>query len=935
MEIFFFPILVATAEALKHAELRLWTPLIFGGYPLFADGEAGMLYPLNLLVLPWATPEQALLLLPVLHTFLSAAFTYYLARTLGLGAFPGVVAGLVYALSGFAAGQAVHANVMRSLAWLPLELALIVRMCEATGATRLRYAVLGGAVFGVQALALHIHITLLSALAVGAFVLYRWAASFTRPRALWLRQGLFLGACLGTVGIVGMGLAAVQLLPLGELATETYRGAGLSSALSAPNSIWPGDLVTLLLPRLHDVGNRDYWGPWVKWETMLYIGVMPLALVGVGLAGRRRSGKMFFALLMLGSLLAGFGSYGPLPLWDWLHALPGFNVLKSPGRFSLLFSLGAAIMAAYGLDNLMRAIPSRRRALAIMAGSVLVVAVGSAALGLASGRLEVWSRTGSILVEQYLWLPGVPTVVDGARLTSDRLALYASKALDPSNPNTAGQLALVLASGFALSLWFMGARVKLVAGALAGILVFVDLWVLGLGFHPSVPVAALRPQVPGFLRPTDASQFRVLTIPTDEEKVTQVDPNRLMVLGIPEAGGYSSLPPDRASSYMGAVLQTDDGLLDLWNVRYVIKRHRAELQPAFEGVSFHPTRPLLQGKNGDAGHSIAFRPAGGPARGDELLVVAALRDAKGVRDGEQAALIRLEGADGRVRSAPLVVGRDVSDATINVPGATGFSHQRAEVAFDHQRSNPDGDRYGEQIFVGRLPLNESFVLTRATIEQTLSRGRLQVSGLGFYDARVDDVTQVWDREDRPIVYQDEEITVRENRGYLPRAFIVHDAVVLPPGVDPLERMHDGPFDPHRTVILEGPLPDGLEGLESRLARSGEVNLNAPTVKDTATIERYEDEHLVIRTQTSAPGVLVVQDAYLPGWVARIDGKRAPLLRANYLFRAVPIPAGEHRVTFTYEPQSVAIGLIITLCTAAAILGFLSWGLWRQWRRVRS
>src|SRR5207253_1522813 len=57
VKVFYFPLLVATSKALAGGALALWTPSVFGGYPLFADGEAGMLYPLHLLILPWLAPE--------------------------------------------------------------------------------------------------------------------------------------------------------------------------------------------------------------------------------------------------------------------------------------------------------------------------------------------------------------------------------------------------------------------------------------------------------------------------------------------------------------------------------------------------------------------------------------------------------------------------------------------------------------------------------------------------------------------------------------------------------------------------------------------------------------------------------------------------------------------------------------------------------------
>jgi uncharacterized membrane protein YfhO len=64
------------------------------------------------------------------------------------------------------------------------------------------------------------------------------------------------------------------------------------------------------------------------------------------------------------------------------------------------------------------------------------------------------------------------------------------------------------------------------------------------------------------------------------------------------------------------------------------------------------------------------------------------------------------------------------------------------------------------------------------------------------------------------------------------------------------------------------------------------------------------------------GYVVMADAYDPGWRATVDGEATPVLRANVAFRAVAVPAGPHVVEMAYRPRALALGLGLTLLTAA-------------------
>jgi hypothetical protein len=81
---------------------------------------------------------------------------------------------------------------------------------------------------------------------------------------------------------------------------------------------------------------------------------------------------------------------------------------------------------------------------------------------------------------------------------------------------------------------------------------------------------------------------------------------------------------------------------------------------------------------------------------------------------------------------------------------------------------------------------------------------------------------------------------------------------------------------------------------------------------SAVIVEERGSYLKIQARAERDAYLVLSDRFAPGWEARLDGKSAPILRAEYLFRAVPLPAGEHTVEFRYRPASFRTGCLVSL-----------------------
>ncbi|HWR64497.1 MAG TPA: YfhO family protein, partial [Bellilinea sp.] len=109
------------------------------------------------------------------------------------------------------------------------------------------------------------------------------------------------------------------------------------------------------------------------------------------------------------------------------------------------------------------------------------------------------------------------------------------------------------------------------------------------------------------------------------------------------------------------------------------------------------------------------------------------------------------------------------------------------------------------------------------------------------------------------------------------------------------------------------LETGLD--ESCIVAEGEIT---PTTDDqsageaTVTILEESPNRLLISANATADGWVVIRDSWYPGWQARVDNKPAPILHADYLFKAVSVSAGNHEIELEYKPISFTIGLWVSV-----------------------
>jgi O-antigen/teichoic acid export membrane protein len=171
-----------------------------------------------------------------------------------------------------------------------------------------------------------------------------------------------------------------------------------------------------------------------------------------------------------------------------------------------------------------------------------------------------------------------------------------------------------------------------------------------------------------------------------------------------------------------------------------------------------------------------------------------------------------------------------------------------------------------------------------------------------------------------------DVLVYENPRALPRAWVVPEVRVvsraeLPAALDEL--------DPETTVLLEEAPAEAIwTGLPA----------GRPLPAPPAVVRTSASTELVIDVYSPASAMLVVSDAYFPGWRAwvasAVDAARepveVPVFRADGMLRAVPIPAGRSTVRLAYFPLSAKLGLFASFVGVLGLLVVAAYALWRRY-----
>jgi hypothetical protein len=865
----YYPMAVRSSAAWDRG-LPLWDPAVLVGMPAWAQGKL-FSNPLFVVLSRALHPARAQSFTGILSITFGALFMFLLLRTMEIGRLGAVVSALTFALNTHVIGWLTDPTFVASMCLFPavfLGVELAIRRHHPA------MALVGSVAFALQILSGTILYPFYCAIALVLFCCYRSLAELLAKNSpAETTRPLFAGFI--TLG-VGTLLAAPQLIPTIELFLHTPRSQPIGATSFLPIRYIP----KILAPDLFGspLHGQTYWGLFNSTETGLYFGVLGLLLIPLALWCRQR--VLAAGLFFLGATtyLAVFNIF---PFRHFVEIAFPIFLHTFPGRVFIVTAFAWAIVAGMGADAIVGACPKRivhRTSVVTSICGILIVVFGVA--------LRHWFpefATAQRIVP-IVWAAGWTFAAAGALWACSRPFL----------------------------------RPRLASVAVVGVIV-VDLWWAGGGYNPAFPIGDLYPRTPSLdaltgLVEQERRPVRVLNVNSGTIMVG----NTLSVFGIDTVAGYSSWILHRHYEYAKLTGHFSGAtnflyfngccnpLLDALNIRYVITDPSTQLfdSGGLRIFDKFANTKIVQSWGADV------HPDHWQIDGLERRVIFAHPPSR--------ISVQLQLSSGARFETSLMM----DPSCWNQPG----DGVRFRVTLEQSRDEPPialvdryidpkntpGDRRPVRVAVDLGPWQGlNIVLDLETDSGPSGDSRFDWAGW------VDPIVTTNRGPDENLVF-DGPNRIYRNPDALPRAWLVHTVHTVGEGdIESAKRiMGSADFDPASQAVVEGDL--GIEPLPPRGPE--EVNILA-----------YESERVVIRTRSSAPGLLVLADSVYPGWSATVGSEPRPIMTTNLIMRGVALEPGDHIVEFVFAPMSFRLGLVASIVTGALALIVVSVNSKRKWR----
>lgn len=940
----FYPWQVFINQALRSGEFPLWNPYSFAGHPFFANGQNGLLYFPRTYLSIVATPTRVHDWLLLSHMLLGGLMMFLLLSDVRLTFGASLFGSLAWMTNSFMLSWMALEHYVVIHAWLPLAMLLIRRAAR----RRSWPAAIGaGVILGLMFLGGNILFVELTFAALGLCSIYLVARQLRKHRksvaGIGARRLLSYTLLLMIPAIVCAGLIAVQFLPTWEIVASIDRAPLTYTELVKWRLDWSDLKYFFLEPQ------PMAWSPLGvaedPYHRMLFLGTPTAVLALIGF-WRKNPLVSFWRWVAVFILLVALGT--PLT-WVAYKIVPGFAHLKPLGRVLFLFNFSAAVLAAFGMDWLLKDLPGLIRLklegswdvlwrFTASAALTVIVALQLAAVG---GWVMGFQTDDPELLYPETDLTQKLPRNDSTRILALHPAFYGSAHMALGLQNAGGYDSLLPSRTSKLWRVMQGSTPTSAAGP-GTASAFATTFTLGSRID-------LLPRV-GVTHLVTAPLVTVLGCRGEPKQGDSVSKVRAGAGLLPLMGDWNGDGIDSIGLYDPAT-----GTFRLWNSD---EKEEEDIRFTF-GTGGQGLVPLVGDWDGDRidtpalydPHTSTFRflshnapdsretpmqygppgkgwlPVAGDWNSDGLATIGLYDPARGLfnlknqpRGRPDDEIIFEFGVPGDVR---IPIAGDWNGDRVDSVGL----YYPADSVFHLRNIHSAG--MADIVVQYGSPRNESLPLVGDWI-RGVGRGRSDVVGTfdpssatfnlcapSFFGEAAQRLEHVYASKDGNIY---------DVKKPVPRAFLVYGHEPAATSEAALRRFTDPAFDPTRAVIIEDQYLNALNPRPRSAPLSG-----GESAGQTEILGRSVNS-LTVRVQTPSDAWLVVMESWDQGWTANVDGNPVTVVPGNYAFRAVRAPAGDHTVEMVYQPASFKIGRLVSGSTLVLLLAIvIAW----QARRTRA
>ena len=918
-----YPFRSFIAGSYAGGHVPLWNPYVFSGYPFVGDIASAILYPFNialsLFVHDGFLRFKYVEFQGIFHIFLAGLFMYCLMRSFKLDRLSACISAFVFMFSGFLIAHMGHLGMVNGAVWFPL---VLLFLNKAFKQNRIVWCIPCGIFLAFSISAGHPQVPLLIIFAIGLYAVYHAVSAYMDEARF---TGLFRPLVFFAVTLfIGFALNISQILSVSEFFSQALVHRN-SYVASTAFSSQPRNLITLLVPFFF--GNQSPqvvtgWGDWNYTEMAGYVGILPILLALLGGLFKKNRDTLFFSALAVLSIVLGFGGYTFLHVLNWL-IVPGFDQVRCPARFVFLFDFSIAFLAGFGASFLFEELKRIHE--------------------------DKFARLTKVLMRIFCGIIGLTglfyfgMVLGSAGLKGHQLFTNLVDNLVLFN--------VFLAFSLLLLHWKLKQSVTVnTLKMLAVFVILLDLFTFGWQFNagPDPRPGFDESKLIRFLK-EDPSVFRIANdgvFPADLP----------MIHGLQSISGYVGQMLARYSRATGMSDYTlklppiDYGIMNLLNVKYMVtSKNFRSLN--FKKVFSDGNNAVFENENllprVYAAKEIVFKDKGpevlnfikNPNFEPQQCVVL-----------EKDQMEKFKTKENIIHKGAMPVASIHIQNSGEVNGGGNIENLLANGRFEEEGLK------GWQVF----PKTNPYVFKRF-----LQKGRED----GMYDDYV--LFFEGDKAEKPgTYYVFQEFGKAVGRKLKPDCLYTltfDGADNFQPGdsfavkvrcygdngeyvdvVDLQSGLGSGGSFSWQKVQFKTPASVdkvvlGI-GVNVKEKMKGTIaKINNVTVRETHPgkgppengfhydFVEYSGNRLALNFHMPESGMLILSEIYYPGWKAFLDGKEKEIYKANYLFRSIYAPEGNHHLELVFEPAKFTFGMVFTISLLMLLLALFALGLRKKIR----